>query len=52
MIIGTRLVRLVADAKSCGEAVDAVAAFLADTRVARAAEPAVSGRSDGEGTSP
>ena len=45
VIIGTRLVRLVADSKTCGEAVDAVAAFLAETRVAlEAAEGVVSGR--------
>ncbi len=36
VIIGTRLVRLVADAGSREEAVDAVAGFLADTRVALA----------------
>ena len=36
VIIGTRLVRLVADASSRDDAVDAVSAFLADTRVALA----------------
>ena len=52
VIIGTRLVRLVADASSCAEAVDAVAGFLADARVAMAdgATAAVSGRSGASGT--
>ena len=51
VIIGTRLVRLVADAASCAEAVDAVAGFLADTRVAlEEAEAVVSGRSAGAET--
>ncbi len=36
VIIGTRLVRLVADASGRDEAVDAVSSFLADTRVALA----------------
>ena len=36
VIIGTRLVRLVGDAAGRDEAVDAVSAFIADTRVALA----------------
>ena len=34
VIIGTRLVRAVADASGPGAAVDAVSAFMADTRMA------------------